>query len=432
MATVNFHLSGKGDKKNIYVRVISGREVDIRASIGLKIEPKFWSLTKGMPSQKAASTEKLNITTDLRELKNKIQDEIVEAVVNQKQINSIWLKNIIDEHRGKAIASTSNYLMDQITHYQNSLKHRVKGGKIGVSPGTIRNFNTTKNRLKEFQKFKKHKYLLPEIDLTFHSEYVDFAEKRLSLSPNSIGKDIKQIKTVVLDARDRGFKISAQATSKKFSASNEKAPFVTLNEAEIKSINTFIGADYLENARDWLVIGCWTGCRIGDLMNLTNQNIHTNVEGRKFIRYTQRKTGKTVDVLVHPDVFEILSARGGFPRKISDQRFNDYIKIVCNEVGITYEVEGAKFDKETKRKKKGIYPKFELITSHVCRRSFATNHYKKLPNKLIMAVTGHTTEAMLLNYIGEVSNDHLEDFAALWNEENKTQDVQLKQNLSTN
>jgi hypothetical protein len=32
-----------------------------------------------------------------------------------------------------------------------------------------------------------------------------------------------------------------------------------------------------------------------------------------------------------------------------------------------------------------------------------------------MAVTGHATEKMLLNYIGETENDHLEDFLSVWN-----------------
>jgi len=34
-----------------------------------------------------------------------------------------------------------------------------------------------------------------------------------------------------------------------------------------------------------------------------------------------------------------------------------------------------------------------------------------------MAVTGHATEKMLLSYIGEVENDHVEDFMKLWDRE---------------
>ena len=49
----------------------------------------------------------------------------------------------------------------------------------------------------------------------------------------------------------------------------------------------------------------------------------------------------------------------------------------------------------------GIYPKYELITSHVVRRSFATNYYGRVPTAYIKTITGHATEAMLLKYIGK-------------------------------
>jgi integrase len=68
-------------------------------------------------------------------------------------------------------------------------------------------------------------------------------------------------------------------------------------------------------------------------------------------------------------------------------------------------------DKETERKKLDVYPKYKLITSHVCRRSFATNNYGVLPTPLIMQVTGHATERMFLNYIGKNSLDFAQQIA---------------------
>ena len=44
-------------------------------------------------------------------------------------------------------------------------------------------------------------------------------------------------------------------------------------------------------------------------------------------------------------------------------------------------------------------PKYELIGSHIGRRSFATNYYGKIPTALIMSVTGHLTESSFLMYI---------------------------------
>jgi integrase len=101
-------------------------------------------------------------------------------------------------------------------------------------------------------------------------------------------------------------------------------------------------------------------------------------------------------------VREILDKRGGeFPMAISDQRYNTNIKKICELVGIDEVIYGSKMDKNTKRLIKGYFPKYEMVTSHIGRRSFATCQYGHLPNTHIMAYTGHSTEKQLLAYIGK-------------------------------
>ncbi|RPG55231.1 MAG: hypothetical protein CBC56_005720 [Flavobacteriales bacterium TMED96] len=96
---------------------------------------------------------------------------------------------------------------------------------------------------------------------------------------------------------------------------------------------------------------------------------------------------------------------GSFPKKISDQKYNDYIKEVCQLAGITEVIHGGKsvnvgtIEKKSYRKKKGMYPKYELVTSHIGRRSFATNYYGKIPTPLLMSATGHSSEKQFLEYI---------------------------------
>lgn len=82
-----------------------------------------------------------------------------------------------------------------------------------------------------------------------------------------------------------------------------------------------------------------------------------------------------------------------------------YIKKICKEAKINEIVEGSKLDKDLMRKVKKDYKKWELITSHIGRRSFATNFYGKIPTPLIMSATGHTTEKSFLNYIGKSHTD---------------------------
>jgi integrase len=104
-----------------------------------------------------------------------------------------------------------------------------------------------------------------------------------------------------------------------------------------------------------------------------------------------------------------------FPRPISDVKFNKYIKEVCKEVGIDKEIQGSRINPKTKRKIVGKFPKWELIRSHTCRRSFATNFYGKIPITAIRSVTGHSSEKMLLTYIQETEYDHIDDIHSAMN-----------------
>jgi integrase len=107
-------------------------------------------------------------------------------------------------------------------------------------------------------------------------------------------------------------------------------------------------------------------------------------------------------------VVAILKKRGGeFPRQISDQRYNDYIKEVCKLAELNEKIKGSKSKTEKKitRKESGIFEKWELVTSHIGRRSFATNNYGRIPTSLLINVTGHSTETMFLEYIGKTETE---------------------------
>lgn len=110
-----------------------------------------------------------------------------------------------------------------------------------------------------------------------------------------------------------------------------------------------------------------------------------------------------------PKAIEIIE--NGMPYPIALQNFNDYIKEICEAAGLDEIIKGAKY-LETKKKSinkpktPGFYPKYELIGSHVCRRSFSSNLYGKIPTPILINITGHGTEKMFLKYIGRTSYDN--------------------------
>jgi integrase len=145
-------------------------------------------------------------------------------------------------------------------------------------------------------------------------------------------------------------------------------------------------------------------------MRFTKEMIRIE-DGKSFIEFTQVKTGKIMTVPLHPKVIEILNRRNGeFPYAISDQKYNDYIKTVCEIAKLTQLVNGSKktetepesgiFRKETKD-----FRKCDLVSSHIGRRSFASNFYGSIPTSLLINITGHSTETMFLTYIGKSNKD---------------------------
>jgi hypothetical protein len=53
-----------------------------------------------------------------------------------------------------------------------------------------------------------------------------------------------------------------------------------------------------------------------------------------------------------------------------------------------------------------VYAKNEVVSSPICRRSFATNYYGRIPTPVLMGITGHGTERMFLSYIGKTTYDN--------------------------
>jgi integrase len=84
------------------------------------------------------------------------------------------------------------------------------------------------------------------------------------------------------------------------------------------------------------------------------------------------------------------------------QKFNDGLKELCELAGFndrTLIVE--QYMGRKARLEKYYVEKFKVVSSHCCRRSFATNLYRMgYQLSQIMPMTGHSTESQLRQYIG--------------------------------
>lgn len=388
MATINFFIQSKNNPAGIYVRLREGRTVDAKAKTKFAINPEDWSSAKGQPKNlKDEHFKRLN--NELSKLSSKLLSYYNDCS-GQTTINSQWLKDFINPPQ--QIGSIPTKLAPYIEYYTLHKKN-----EIGSS--TYKRNNVYKALIKRFEKATKREYFIKDVHADFKLQFEDYCSKE-GYAPNTVARTIKFIKTICYHARSNGIETHFQLDA--ISAKLKKVDKVFLTPEDLKKIEQkAFDLDYLQNAKDWLLISCETGQRVSDFMRFTKD--HIRYEGEvPLIEFTQVKTGKRMAIPLSKKVMAILKARGGeFPRPISDQRYNEYIKEVCKRAEINEKIKGSKLDTETKRKESGTFPKYELVTSHIGRRSFATNNYGRIPTSLLIGATGHSTEKMFLEYIGK-------------------------------
>ena len=432
MATIKYQLQSKSENAPIYLRLSLGRNKLYKRKTSLSINPKEWSDTN-QPKQTTLTNK--NLASELRKLKGFILDEVNNANTKGVEIDGVWLQSKIDLHFNKFEVVELDYISEYGEYFIKNLKYKTndKTKKIGVTLATQKKYQTIVNKLKAFDKHHKVRTKLTDVNLRFRIELIDYFSKVDKLSDNTIGRYLKFVKSICLDAEKNGFKINSQL--KDFMGFSIDAPKVILNLNEIEKIkNTKFVSDNHEIAKDWLIIGCFTGQRVSDLLRM-NTSFIEHIQDFDFIVLTQQKTKKTVQIPIHFEVQEILDKRNGefpptFSKNIDSSKamFNRYLKQLTKIAGIDTIVKGNKFDEEKKRYIPGMYKKHELVASHICRRSFASNHYatELYPTPILMNITAHKTEKMFLTYIGKEPIDYGLQLAKIWQKVGKKRKKEKK------
>lgn len=396
MASIKFLVKGKSESASIYVRFKEGRSIDLTTKTNFIIDSKDWSDAKGQPkSLTEATLKKLN--KSLKSLSLDILDRYNETP-NKLEINSQWLKDIIKPPK------PVSEITDKLTLYYD---YYALHNKTRLGYTTFKKLKVQKHLIEKFQRETKTDYLIKDIDANFKLSFEDFCIKA-SYSPNTISQVIKSIKTICYHAQSNGIEVNKQLPN--ISIKWQKCDKIYLDLKEIEKIERVeLETESLINAKDWLLISCETGQRVSDFMKFTKKQIRIE-KGKHLIEFTQVKTGKIMTIPLSQKVLSILKFRNGeFPKSISDQKYNEYIKDVCKLAGLTNKVKGSLIkiiDKENsvKRKQSGTFEKWELVSSHIGRRSFSTNNYGKIPTSLLIGATGHSTEKMFLEYIGKTDS----------------------------
>ncbi|SEA96557.1 Phage integrase family protein [Flavobacterium gillisiae] len=405
MATIKFILQSKTDSSNIYVRYSISRTINLKRKTGLIIDAKDWNEKKAQPILRNEDLKGLNYKLD--DLAKHLDTAYNNAISEGIELTGDWLQLQIDIFNNKTPIVELDVLTNYIQKYIDDAPYKQNQKKeLGLSAGRVANIRLFKKTIIRYQDavLKGKSVLIKNINLKFVEDYKLWLFGK-GYSTNYVGKNIANIRTICLDASKNDIEISTQIKNIK-GLSEQKPPeqIIYLSEAEQELIkNTTLMREALINTRKWLLLGCLIGQRGGDLLNITDKNIK-ELNGIKIIELKQQKTGKLVAIPLLPDALEIIE--NGLPYKISLTKFNEYLKDVCEIAGLIEPTTGRKKEKNNAPTIKKVFLKHELISSHVCRRSFATNFYGRIPTPVLMNITAHGSERMFLSYIGKTTYDN--------------------------
>ena len=411
-----FTLNTKNEYAKIHLRFWDGRKYDKKTQTGLQVKKTFFSNAKQKVKNKADCTNKDFINNTLDKLKTFIFESYVRDYA-QNKIYPDWLKDKVNAYFNRKDKPQPDkvYFADWINTFIQNADKRIYNGKP-ITERTKKSYKSTYNKIKEFETIKQKRLTFQDINLKFYNDFISYCIVDLRLNKNSTGSHIKNIKLFCRSIDLDGLPIHKDYKRPDFKVIKNESPAVYLTDTEINKIYNFdlSYSQRLQNAKDLFIIGLRTGLRISDFMYIKEVNLKQG-----FIHIETQKTGQKVIIPLHPQIKEIYNRRGGLPYAISHQKFNQYIKEICQLVGIDELTEGAIMNTQTKRKETGIYPKYKLVSSHTCRRSFASNLYGKLPNRVIMDITGHKTETQFLKYIKITKEENAETLRKFWANEQK-------------
>lgn len=422
MPTLKKYLSPKRNETGqteILLRFCGGRGLIIRARSRIFINPAIWN-------DRTETIKSRFLDKETNETKNKLEkleSVILEAflVSDPSSINKEWLDTTIDKFHFPEKYEEAKPPVTLLAIVDDFIKkaHERKDSKgHTISAKTIYQYKQLQTMLKGFantqfrqsKKKGKQDWELYELDKGFYDKYVDFMYKE-GYKLNTVGKHIKNLKVVLNSLPDELKSECKILNSRECKKLAEDIDNVYLNENELKIIEDFdfSGNPHLDRIRDWFLLLCWTGCRYSDLDKLSKEYIRNDL-----FQFRQQKTNNIVAIPLHPTVKKILKKYNGeIPAPISNQKFNAGLKEAMRIIGIDETIKikhtiGGVLEEED-------FKKYELISSHTGRRSFASNAYLAgIPSITIMKITGHKTESAFLKYIKITPEEHARKMAEAW------------------
>ncbi|MGO1245652.1 MAG: tyrosine-type recombinase/integrase [Sphingobacterium sp.] len=383
----------------LYLFFSPDKSCRIKYRTNYKILPKNWDFEK--ERLKPSTNGALELNIELNNLANLCTRE----AMSKKDKNEFLSKddyrqiiqNCIDKDNAVNKEVSISHLKTQFLAYKSNF----------VKEGTLKEYRTVFKGLEDFENFNGTKLILREMDGKFLDRFEVFLSRKKNandddkkgLLNDTIYKYISTLKVFLKWCNDNDYLVhpdvfKTQKTNFKKKAYNE---IIALSESEIEKLMNHDLSDKpsLERVRDLFCLLCYTGQRFEDLIDFDPKDIKNNAWDFISVKVKKRVIVPFEGYIAPAK--DILERIGYSVPKISNQKFNEYIKTVGKLAGLD---ETIKITRYSGKQKLVIEKrKYDFLSSHVGRRSMVTNLLSRnVPITLVQKLTAHSDIRTLMKY----------------------------------
>ena len=364
-------------------------------STGEVINPNEWDFKNRMPNDLTGRTTRANKHRTINVQLNRYTDfyiKIINRYIHLEQ--DITIENIRNEF-DKEFKKTKAGSRDFFVVYDKFMAEKIndKTDKAN-SISTIKRYQYNKKLLQDFEESKDVKLNFNQIDKNFYNAFINYCTNKKKHSTNTLSRNIGLFKTFMNWAvlNRYTYKLDFQEFK---NIKKEITDEVALSKEQVVEIFNFEfrNNERLERVRDLFVFGCFTGMRYSNYSKIKKNDI---VDNHIKVRDV-KDNSKQLNIPLNDYSSYLLKKYDYLLPKISNQKFNEYIKEVIKKVGYTEDIK--KTSKVGNEIIETVTPFYTRISSHTARRSFITiMKTKKVPDKIIMGFTGHKSLEVFNQY----------------------------------
>ncbi|MDH7459684.1 site-specific integrase [Chitinophagaceae bacterium 26-R-25] len=378
------------EKANVFARItVDGtiREISIKQKVNLdewdsKKEQLKGNSNNVKETNRYISSVRFLITEKYRMLRDK------DLTVTADTVKDAYLE--------KQTRTKSGHTLNELISYH----YKIYADQL--EEGTMKNYRTTAEYLKQFlkQELRKEDIYLIELDYQFLTNVEYFIrhrpiKKHDPCEGNGVYKHLERIKKMIRWAKKLGWIGSNPFEDYELKFKKTKRKKLHIDEL-ISIENQSFGNSKLEFVKDLFVFSCYTGLAYADVIKLSEKDFYVSNDGKRWLTTYRKKSDELSPVPLLEIACEIIDRYKCLPASISNgtvfpktsnQEVNRNLKIIAEICGIKKE-----------------------LTFHIARHTFGTTVTLKnnVPIETVSKMLGHSKLTTTLIY-AEVDEEKIEE-----------------------